>query len=91
MLLARKFLPEKYHSLVFWIFAVLTSVWEPLEQLPTGSWALVTYSLVTGFFFNLLQAIFFRKAGWLASLFVRLGHYLLWHILLGIYIEFFVL
>jgi|WetSurSiteA1Bulk_404760.scaffolds.fasta_scaffold01320_7 hypothetical protein len=91
MLLSGKYLPRKYQNLVFWIFAFLTSIWEPLEQLPSGAWGLLAYSFVSGFAFNLLQAYYFRKAGWLASLFIRLGHYLIWHILLGIFVQYFVL
>jgi hypothetical protein len=91
MLLSGRFLPGKSQNLVFWIFAVLTSIWEPLEQLPAGKWELIAYSFSSGLAFNLLQAYFYRRAGWLASLLIRLGHYLLWHILLGIYIQFWVI
>jgi hypothetical protein len=91
MIIARKFLPASYHNTVFWIFAILTSVWEPLEQLPSGDWWLIIYSFASGFIFNLLQAIIYKKAGWLASLSIRLGHYLIWHILLGMYVQYWVL
>lgn len=79
----------KYYNQFFWAGAVLTALREPLEQLPSGGIALVLYSLLTGFGMNFLQAIYFKKSGFLASLSVRLGHYLIWHILLGIYVEFF--
>lgn len=36
---------------------------------------------------NFLQAIHYRKAEFLATLSLRLGHYLLWHVLLGVYVE----
>lgn len=78
----------KYTTLFFWLAAVLTSLREPLEQFPDGALWFVCYSLLTGFLMNFLQAVYFRKAGFLASLFVRLGHYLVWHILLGIYVEY---
>jgi hypothetical protein len=78
----------KYYMVFFWAGAILTAIPEPLEQLPDGGIALLVYSLLTGFFMNFLQAIWYRKAGFLASLSVRLGHYLIWHILLGIYIEY---
>jgi hypothetical protein len=91
MLLSRWLLPGKYQNLIFWIFAILTSLWEPLEQMPSGSWGLIAYSLVSGFAFNFLQAVYYKKAGWLAALFIRLGHYLLWHILLGVYVQYVVL
>jgi hypothetical protein len=38
---------------------------------------------------NLSQAVYFRKAGFLASLTLRLGHYILWHILLGVHVEYY--
>jgi len=88
MLLARKFIPAHYQNHIFWLFAILTSIWEPLEQLPAGNGWLIAYALISGFAFNFLQAIFFKKAGWMASLWIRLGHYLLWHILLGIYVQY---
>jgi hypothetical protein len=78
----------KHFNTIFWIGAILTSLREPLEQLPNGSFLLILYSLATGFLMNLLQAIYFKNSGFLASLSVRLGHYLFWHILLGIYVEF---
>lgn len=79
----------KFFTWFFWTGALLTSLREPLEQLPGGNTALILYSFITGFSMNLLQAVWYKKAGFLASLSVRLGHYLLWHILLGVYVEFF--
>jgi hypothetical protein len=76
-----------YFNAIFIAATILTSLREPLEQLPEGSWLLVSYSLLTGFLMNFLQAIWYKKAGFLASLSLRLGHYLIWHILLGIYIQ----
>ena len=79
----------KSWSTFFWFGAVLTAIREPLEQMPQGGFLLITYSLLTGFLMNFLQAVWYRKAGFLASLSLRLGHYLIWHILLGIYIEYY--
>ncbi len=79
----------KYYKFFLIAGFILTSIREPLEQLPDGSTLLVMYSLITGFFMNLLQVVWFKKAGFLASLSIRLGHYLIWHILLGCYIQFF--
>ncbi len=72
----------------FWIVAVLTAIREPIEQLPSEGTLFIVYSLCTGFLMNFLQAIFFKKYGFLSCLFIRLGHYLFWHILLGVYVEF---
>jgi len=77
----------KYFQIFFWTGAVLTALREPIEQLPDGNALLILYSLLTGFLMNLLQAIWYKKAGFIASLVLRLGHYLIWHILLGVYVQ----
>lgn len=77
----------KYAHLFFWTATILTSVREPLEQLPAGSALLILYSFAAGFLMNFLQAVWYKKAGFPAALFIRLGHYLIWHILLGVYVE----
>jgi hypothetical protein len=79
----------KYFNAFFWAGAILTSLREPLEQMPDGGMIFVFYSLLTGFGMNFLQAIHYKKSGFLASLSVRLGHYIFWHILLGIYVQYF--
>lgn len=71
----------------FWILAVLTSLWEPLEQTGNALPWVMGYTFISGFLFNFLQAVYYRKAGFLSSLSVRQGHYFLWHILLGIYVQ----
>jgi hypothetical protein len=89
LLFGNRYKEGKFFTYFFWAAALLTSLREPLEQLPGGNIALILYSFITGFAMNLLQAMWYRKAGFVAALFVRLGHYLLWHILLGVYVEFF--
>ena len=88
LLLGNWYAKGKYFYSFFWVGAILTALREPIEQLPSGGALLIIYSLLTGFLMNLLQAIYYKKAGFLASLAVRLGHYLFWHILLGIYVEY---
>jgi hypothetical protein len=73
---------------LFWILAVLTSLVEPYMQMLTDSVGLMIFSFLSGFIFNFIQAICFRWYGFLASLFVRLGHYLVWHILFGLMTEY---
>jgi hypothetical protein len=73
---------------LFWVLAVLTSLVEPYMQMITGSVGLMIFSFLSGFIFNFIQALCFRWYGFLACLFVRLGHYLVWHILFGIITEF---
>jgi hypothetical protein len=89
ILLAGKWFKKgTYYMIFFWSAAVLTAMREPLEQLPDGNFMIIIYSLLTGFLMNFVQAVYYRKSGFLASLSIRLGHYLIWHILLGIYIQF---
>jgi hypothetical protein len=90
MLLATRF-AGKYRGRIFWMAAILTSLWEPLQQMPSDPPWLIVYSLGSGIAFNLLQVIYYKHAGWFASVFIRLGHYLLWHILLGIYVQYYLL
>lgn len=77
----------KYQNQAFWVIAVATALREPLEQLPNGDAWFVAYALISGFAMNFIQAIYFKKAGFIANLSLRLGHYLVWHILLGMYVE----
>jgi hypothetical protein len=79
----------KYFKIFFWLGVLLTSLREPLEQLPTGATWFIFYASLSGFLMNSLQAIWYKKAGFLASISLRLGHYLFWHILLGIYVQYF--
>ena len=89
LLLGKWFSGGQYFNIFLWSAIILTSLREPLEQLPNGELWFVAYSLLTGFLMNYLQAIYFKNAGFLASLTLRLGHYLFWHILLGIYVQYF--
>lgn len=88
LLLGKWFLKGKYFNIFLWTAIILTSLREPLEQLPDGDAWLVIYSFLSGFLMNFFQATYFKKAGFLASLTLRLGHYLFWHILLGIYVQY---
>lgn len=88
LLIGKIFRKGRYLNAFFIAGAILTSLREPLEQMPSGPGWFTAYSLITGFLMNLMQAIFFRKSGFISSLSLRLGHYLIWHILHGIYIQF---
>jgi hypothetical protein len=90
ILLFGKWLSDgKYFNIFLWSAIILTSLREPLEQLPKGELWFVIYSFLTGFLMNYFQAIYFKNAGFLASFTLRLGHYLFWHILLGCYVQYF--
>ncbi len=89
LLLGKWLSSGKYFTIFLWIGIILTSLREPLEQFQNGEIWFICYSLLTGFLMNYLQAIYYKNAGFLASLTLRLGHYLFWHILLGIYVQYF--
>ena len=79
----------RYFNYFLWTAIIATSLREPLEQLPTGEYWYISYALFSGFLMNYLQGIYYKNAGFIASLTLRLGHYLFWHILLGIYVQHF--
>jgi len=67
----------------FWVLAVLLSAFEPLGQasdlrvLPVP---VMVIDAALQYALNLTQAAFFRKYGFLASILVRAGFYLVWHV-----------
>ncbi len=88
LLLGKWISKGKYFNYFLWSSILFTSIREPLEQMPTGSAWFIVYSLITGFLMNYLQAIYYKNAGFLASLNLRLGHYIFWHIILGVYVQY---
>lgn len=66
---------------------ILSSLAEPLLQLPGGAPWFIAYAFISGLAMNGLQYFYLAKNGFAACYAVRLGHYLVWHILLGIYVE----
>ncbi len=87
LLLFTKIKEGRYWMPAFWTIAILSSIREPLEQLPGGPTWFIVYAFLSGFAMNFLQVWYYRKAGFSASLFLRLGHYLIWHIFNGWLIE----
>ncbi|HEX4957928.1 MAG TPA: hypothetical protein VFV46_07100 [Lacibacter sp.] len=71
------------------VLGLLTSIIEPIQQFPDGAWWFIVYATLSGIAMNAWQFRSYLKYGFVASLAVRLGHYLIWHILLGIYVEYF--
>jgi len=88
LLLGKWMAGGKYFNIFMWTGIILTSLREPIEQMPGEPFAFILYSLFTGFLMNFFQAVYYKKAGFLATFTLRLGHYLFWHILLGIYVEY---
>ena len=75
----------------FWALALVSAVAEPLLQGTTvviaaegtiGPLAIGLYA-VHGFAFNFTAVALFRRYGLLAPILVRLGHYMIWHVLYG--------
>jgi hypothetical protein len=73
------------------VLAVLSAAAEPLLQGTTvvmaaegtiGPLAIGLYA-VHGFVFNFTAVALFRRYGLLAPILVRLGHYMIWHVLYG--------
>jgi hypothetical protein len=88
-LLLDKFLFKlKHRTVILVVLAVITSVIEPIQQFPEGAWWLMVYATVSGIAMNAWQFRSYVQYGFIASLAVRLGHYLIWHILLGIYVQY---
>lgn len=89
LLLADKFLfKSKYRTVFLWVAGIATSLIEPIMQFPDGAWWLLLYATLTGIAMNAWQFWCYVKYGLLASLAVRLGHYLVWHIMLGLYVQY---
>lgn len=91
LLFFHRYKKGKYHEAAFYTGAVLTSLREPLEQWPQGPVWFVLYALTTGVAMNFIQALLFRREGFISALSVRLGHYLIWHIANGLMIEYLLL
>ncbi len=81
-------LKGKFRNVFVVVLGAMTSIIEPIQQFPEGSLWLVIYATLSGVAMNAWQFRSYIQYGFLASLAVRLGHYLIWHVLLGIYVEY---
>lgn len=82
-LVSNVILKGRAQNSIFWVLAVLTSLLEPFTQfadLQILSAGLAAFLAMEYFAVNLTQAYFFRKYGFLASIIVRVGFYLVWHV-----------
>jgi hypothetical protein len=89
LLIGKKVSNGYYFNYFLWFAIITTSLREPIEQLPSGENWYIAYALLSGFLMNYLQGIYYKNAGFISSLTLRLGHYLFWHILLGFYVQYF--
>jgi hypothetical protein len=81
---------KRYNETVFWTVAILTSLIEPsgdLGLIKLG-WLTMISSFTLDFALNLSQAYYFRKAGILASIVLRITFYLVWHVAYGAWLQF---
>jgi hypothetical protein len=90
-LISRVLLRGRAQTPTFWVLAVLSSAAEPglqgaavvaqaqgtIEPLAVALYA------IHGFAFNFAAAALFRRYGLLAPILVRLGNYMVWHVLFG--------
>jgi len=90
-LVSNLLLKGRAQASVYWVVAALAASVEPMGQLSLlrGHFALITvwvfaYLVVQELGFNLAEVYFFRRAGFLATVALRVGHYLVWHILWGL-------
>lgn len=69
---------------VFWALAVLTSMIEPLTNTAASQFLAplaLTFVLIQSFATNFLQALFFRKYGFLAAILLRVAFYIPFHVI----------
>jgi hypothetical protein len=69
---------------VFWMLALLTSIIEPLTNTAASQVLAplqLTFVLVQSFSANLLQAVFFRKYGFVAAILLRIAFYIPTHVI----------
>jgi hypothetical protein len=88
LLLGKFFFKLKHRTAILIFLAVITSIVEPIQQFPDGAWWYVVYATVSGIAMNAWQFKSYLQNGFWGSIAVRLGHYFIWHILLGIYVQY---
>lgn len=88
LLINQFFLKGKYRNGLIVMLAIITSLIEPIQQFPSGALWFIIYATVSGIAMNAWQFKSYMQYGFIASLAVRLGHYLVWHIILGVFVEF---
>ncbi len=88
LLINQFYFKGKYRNRLIVALAIITSLIEPIQQFPSGALWFVIYATISGIAMNAWQFKSYIQYGFIASLAVRLGHYLVWHILLGVFVEF---
>jgi len=78
----------RWQEEIFWVLAASTSLLELrgqdlLSDKKVLGGALTVYLGIQMYILNLLQAYFFREYGFLSSILLRIGDYLIWHVIGG--------
>ena len=88
-------LKKRWEEQIFWVLILIFSFLEPLAQLSGqmtpkvmenfGQFFVMLFlpMLLTNYPMGVAQAFLFRRYGFLASFMVRMGYYILWHIVYG--------
>jgi hypothetical protein len=81
---------KRHNETIFWSVAVFTSLIEPWGDLGLVKlgWLTMISSFTLDFVLNLSQAYYFRRAGVLSSILLRISFYLVWHVLYGAWLQF---
>lgn len=88
LLADQAFFKGRYRKPIIIALGCITSLIEPILQFPDGQAWFIVYATLSGIAMNAWQYMSYVRYGFAASLLVRLGHYLLWHISLGVYVQF---
>lgn len=76
-------LRKRWQVQIFWALAVLTSLLEPVSQysfLIGSSTGIGGVLIAAGFAFNMVQAGYFRRYGFVSAIVVRVAFYMIWHV-----------
>jgi len=81
----------RYREPVFWVLAALTSLIEPgtqdlaaLQRSGLEAAAITVFGV--DYVLNFVQAVMFRRYGFLAAIVTRASAYVVWHVIYGNYI-----
>ncbi|MHB1134684.1 MAG: hypothetical protein ACYC4L_20110 [Chloroflexota bacterium] len=88
-LISNVLLRGRYQTPIFWVVALVLAAWEPISQAQFAQVAsplIPAATITSGYAFNLVQNVLFRRFGFLAPFTMRIGDYAVWHIIYGNFI-----
>lgn len=87
-IVSAKLLNGKSEGVVFWTIGIIVALIEPLTNpglnYITQHGAIGIPIIFFVLFINILSIWFIRKYGFISAIFLRIGHYTIWHILYGL-------